>query len=96
MAMTEPSVGGGEVPAMVESATSLEAELSTREQEKTLIEEFRTKVDEMVLSLAINPSKVLQRKMHKFDRKLEQAVGRMAALGCVEECDEPDDQTEFL
>ena len=29
VAMTEPSVGGGEVPAMVESTTSLEAELST-------------------------------------------------------------------
>ena len=68
-------------------------DLDDQEQERVDIDEFRMKVNEMVLSLEIKPSKVLQRKMKKFDLKLEQAVGRMAYLGCIEECDEPDEMS---
>ena len=72
--LTEPVVGGGEVPTTAESATSMglsvekpdvkdvaktETDVLTvlddREQERVDIDEFRMKVDEMVLSLEIKP-----------------------------------------
>ena len=62
--------------------------LDDREQDQINIKEFRAKVDEMVLSLEIQPSRILQQRMMRFDLKLEEAVGRMANLGCIEECEE--------
>ena len=54
---------------------------------------FRTEVEMKVLSLEVRPSKNLQRKMQRFDRKLEEAVGRMAQLGCIDETSEHDEDT---
>ena len=77
--LTESVVGGGEVPTTAESATGMGlsvekldelGDLADQEQERIDIVEFRMKVDEMVLSLEIIPSKVLQRKMMKFDLNL--------------------------
>ena len=48
--------------------------LDDREQDQINIKEFRAKVDEMVLSLEIQPSRILQQRMMRFDLKLEEAV----------------------
>ena len=50
-------------------------------------------MDETVLSLEIKPSRNLQRKMMRFDIRLEEAVERMASLGCIEECEEQEELT---
>lgn len=42
--------------------------------------------------MEIKTSKNLQRKMMRFDIELEEAVGRMASLGCIEECEEQQEE----
>ena len=81
---------------VAKSEADVVTDLDDQEQENIDIEEVRMRVDEMVLSLEMKPSKILQRRMMRFDLKLEQAVGRMAYLGCIEECDEPDEMTVNL
>ena len=76
--------------ALVESEVT---RLYDEKLEQIKIKEFRANMDETVLSLEIKPSRNLQRKMMRFDIRLEEAVERMASLGCIEECEEQEELT---